>query len=127
LLGARGHLVGSGANRGIVNALVFAALENFGARIGVQPTVPAFPMTWSPVHCLEELFEPRAFAARDGRVVGLGHQPTRQRYSARCGDRVIAGMAVPHEEVATLTRRLPGVEIAFIYRIPPAALRALAA
>ena len=48
-----------------------------------------FPMTWSPIHCLEELFEPRAFAARDGHVVGLGHRPTEQYYRARCGDRVI--------------------------------------
>src|SRR5581483_6187007 len=152
VLSQRGHLVGSGANPGIVNALVFAALEKFAERIGVQPTVAAldlyavliteedttvasedaedtgiFSMTWSPIHCLEELFEPRAFAARAGHVVGLGHRPTERWYRARCGDRMITGMVVPHEEVATLAQRLPEVEIAFIYRIPPAARRALAA
>src|SRR5690606_1255949 len=80
------HLVGSGANPGIVNALVFSALDVFADRVGVVPTADAldlhavliteedttvdaeatlssdvFSMTWSPAHCLEELFEPRAF------------------------------------------------------------------
>lgn len=146
------HLVGSGANPGIVNALAFAAIEEFARRVGVAPTPDAlqlhailiteddttvardaphgddvFAMTWSPVHCLEELFEPRAFAARDGMVIGLGHAPTERRYRARCGDRFIAGMAVPHEETVTLSRLLSGVEIAFIYQIPLAARGALAA
>lgn len=150
-LGRRSHLVGSGANPGIVNALVFAAIEAFGDKVGVAPTVAAldlyavliteedttvehaepvsddvFPMTWSPAHCLEELFEPRAFAARAGRVVGLEHQPTARRYRVRCGHDLIDGMAVPHEEIATLARRLSDVEIGFVYRIPPAARRALA-
>lgn len=148
----RAHLVGSGANPGIVNALAFAALDEFASEVGVAPTPEAleldailiteddtttaldaprgdnvFAMTWSPAHCLEELFEPRAFAARDGAVFGLGHAPTERRYRARCGDRLIEGMAVPHEETVTLTRLLPGVEVAFIYQIPLAARRALAA
>jgi hypothetical protein len=146
------HLVGSGANPGIVNALAFTALAEFSNRVGVAPTVSAlelyallitehdttaeidgsygadvFPMTWSPIHCLEELFEPAAFAARDGRIVSLGHSPTARMYSARCGDEIIEGMAVPHEEIATLARRLPAIEIGFIYRLPAAARRALAA
>jgi homospermidine synthase len=145
------HLVGSGANPGIVNALAVTALDEFADRVGA-PTLAAldlyavliteddttvapgardasdvFPMTWSPIHCLEELFEPAAFAARDGRIVALGHRPTERWYRARCGDRVIDGMAVPHEEIATLARRLSTVEIGFIYRIPEAARRALAA
>jgi homospermidine synthase len=148
----RSHLVGSGANPGIVNALAFGAIEEFANRVGVAPTPEAlelhsiliteedtttsedveltddmFAMTWSPAHCLEELFEPRAFAARDGVVVGLGHAPTERRYHARCGDSFIDGMAVPHEEVVTLARLLPTVEIAFIYQIPLAARCALAA
>ncbi len=152
MLGTRSHLVGSGANPGIVNALVFAALEEFGRRVGVAPTPDAlelssvliteedttteadtslppdvFPMTWSPLHCLEELFEPAAFCARDGRVESLDHRPTAAWYRARCGDRVIEGMAVPHEEVATLAGKLRDVEIAFLYRVAPAALQALAA
>jgi len=146
------HLVGSGANPGIVNALVFTALDELASRAGVVATIDAldlyailvteedtteeqdashssdvFPMTWSPMHCLEELFEPAAFAARGGKVVALGHRPTERWYSARCGGRPIEGLAVPHEEIATLARRLPAVEIGFIYRIPPAARRALAA
>lgn len=146
------HLVGSGANPGIVNALVFTAMAEFASRVGVPPTAEGldlhavliteedttvdedashsrrvFPMTWSPVHCLEELFEPAAFAARDGTVVDLGHRPTDRWYHARCGGRLIEGMAVPHEEIATLARRLSTVEIGFIYRIPAAARRALAA
>ena len=152
VLTRRGHLVGSGCNPGIVNALVLAAIEAFGTEAGVAPTPEAlelrsvliteedttveqdaapdpdlFAMTWSPWHCLEELFEPRAFAARLGRVVGLGHAPTHGRYHARCGDRIIAGMAVPHEEIVTLAQRLPQVEIGFVYRLPPAARRALEA
>ncbi len=150
--GRQSHLVGSGANPGIVNALAFGAVEEFARRVGVAaavaalhlyavliteedttastdgvPSGDAFPMTWSPVHCLEELFEPRAFAAREGQIHGLGHTPTARWYEARCGDGLVAGMAVPHEEIATLARRLPSIEIGFIYRIPQAARDALAA
>lgn len=152
LLIRRSHLVGSGANPGIVNALVFAALDAFAEKLQVPATIEAldlhavfvteedttvdmdaevdtnvFPMTWSPEMCLEELYEPRAFAARGGKSVDLGHRPTEKRYRARCGDRDIVGLAVPHEETATLAMRMPGVEIAFLYRIPEAARRALAA
>ncbi len=150
-LGNRSHLVGSGANPGIVNALVFSALEEFAARAGTQATPEAlelhsvliteedttvehgppppanvFAMTWSPAHCLEELFEPRSFAARNGKVIGLDHAPTERWYRARCGDEIIEGMAVPHEEIATLARQLPSVEIGFIYRIPEVSRAALA-
>jgi hypothetical protein len=146
----RSHLVGSGANPGIVNALVFTALEAFAERAGVastaealdlhailiteddstverdsQPLPGVFPMTWSPAHCLEELFESRTFAVRRGEVVDLGHQPIERWYAARCGDRVIDGFVVPHEEVLTLAERFASVEIAFIYRMPPAARAAL--
>ncbi len=148
----RRHLVGSGANPGIVNALVFAAIEAFAERVGVEPTIEAldlhsilvteedtteepgvryeddvFPMTWSPLHCLEELFEPRAFAASQGAIVDLGHRPAERLYRVRCGDRMIDGMAVPHEETKTLAWQIAGVELAFIYRIPAAARRALTA
>jgi len=151
VLTRRGHLVGSGCNPGIVNALVFAALERFASATGVAPTADAlalhavliteedttveegvsnsadvFSMSWSPIHCLEELFEPGTFAARNGTVVSLGHQPTARWYHARCGDRTIEGMVVPHEEVATLARHFSTVEIGFIYRIPPAARQSLA-
>ena len=148
----RRHLVGSGANPGIVNALVFAAIEELANRVGVEPTIEAldlhsilvteedttrepgvgydddvFPMTWSPGHCLEELFEPRAFVARQGAIVDLAHRPTERTYRVRCGDRLIDGMVVPHEETKTLAWRLAGVEFAFVYRIPAAARHALEA
>lgn len=152
-LGRSSHLIGSGANPGIVNALVFAALHAFAEVVDVEPSTTAldlhsiliteedttsepagtryapgvFPMTWSPVHCLEELFETRTFAARSGVVVDLGHRPTSRLYRARCGDRVIEGMVVPHEETKTLAWRLPNLEIAFIYRIPEPSRLALAA
>ncbi|MGE0022046.1 MAG: hypothetical protein AB7S70_00250 [Hyphomicrobium sp.] len=152
LLERQSHLIGSGANPGIVNALAFTAMTEFASRVGVPATVAGldlhalliteedttvdedasrsmrvFPMTWSPLHCLEELFEPTAFAARDGKVVDLGHRPTDRWYRARCGDRPIEGMSVPHEEIATLARLFSTVEIGFLYRIPAAARRALAA
>jgi saccharopine dehydrogenase-like NADP-dependent oxidoreductase len=146
------YLVGSGANPGLVNALVFEALDAFASRVGVASSADAlelyailiteedttidldddgstdeFAMTWSPWHCLEELFEPAAFVASNGRVRRLGHEPAACEYAARCGDRVIEGLAVPHEEVVTLARRFPSVEIGFIYRLPPSARRALKA
>lgn len=147
----RGHLVGSGANPGIVNALVFEAMKELSRRCNVAPTLEdldayavliteedtthepgkvvdddVFPMTWSPLHCLEEIFEPRAFVARGGQIIGLDHRPDERLYRARCGDREIEAMAVPHEETVTLASRFPGVEIAFLYRLAPAAMRALA-
>jgi hypothetical protein len=143
-------LVGSGMNPGVVNALVLAGIEAFARRAGVAPTAEAlglhavlftevdgtieeggppagaFPMTWSPGLCLEELLQPETLAARDGRIVGLGHAPLEATYRARCGDRQIEGFVVPHEETLTLSRRLPGVELAFVYRLPPAARAAVA-
>ncbi|MCZ2152361.1 MAG: hypothetical protein LC114_00430 [Bryobacterales bacterium] len=152
ILKRQSHLIGSGANPGIVNALAFTALDEFASRAGVEPTIEdldlyailiteedttteqdaahsteIFPMSWSPTQCLEELFEPSAFIARNGKMAGLGHPPNELCYRARCGDRLIEGMAVPHEEIATLARYFPSLEIGFIYRIPAAARRALAA
>ena len=151
ILRSTSQLVGSGANPGIVNALAFEAVREFASAVGVNATASAldlyalfiteedttaelrrrlppevFPMTWSPRHCLEELFEPRAFAADRGDIVPLGHRPTERWYEARCGETEIEGMAVPHEEVVTLARRFPGLQIAFIYRLPEAARNALA-
>lgn len=145
------HLVGSGANPGIVNALVDRAITEFARRKNTDPSVEAlklrsilitekdttaeknadynntvFPMTWSPEHCLEELFEPRAFFAKSGKIYDLNHIPTQQTYRARCGNEMIEGMAVPHEETKTLARKYSNVEIAFLYEIPLAARQALA-
>ncbi len=144
------HLIGSGANPGIVNALTFAAMEAFAKKVDAPATATGldlqsifiteedstrepevtydgmvFPMTWSPLHCLEELFEPRSFVAYNKEVRDLGHAPTDKLYSVRCGDRIIKGFAVPHEETRTLAEKIPDVEIAFIYRVPESARRAL--
>src|SRR5690606_3269325 len=85
-----------------------------------------FPMTWSPHHCLEELFEPRSFTAINGNIKDLGHVPTAKTYRVRCGDKLIDGYAVPHEETRTLAEKIPDVEFAFVYRLPESARRALA-
>lgn len=145
------HLVGSGANPGIVNALAFAALKEFSQKVKVEPTVEAlgvhsilitevdtteeiepkttstdiFSMTWSPAHCLEELFEPRAFYIQQGEVCDLKHKPTDRYYRVRCGEEHILGMAVPHEETKTLARAFPDVDIAFVYCIPEKARKVL--
>ncbi|MGI5863955.1 MAG: saccharopine dehydrogenase NADP-binding domain-containing protein [Myxococcales bacterium] len=146
------HLVGSGMNPGVVNALVPAGLQAFAQRTKTAPTAEAldlyailvteedttvdadapeetdvFPMTWSPVQCLEELLLPETVVSREGELRGLGHPPHAATYRARCGDRQIEGMVVPHEEIVTLAKRYPSVEMAFIYRLPPAARRALGA
>lgn len=145
-------LIGSGMNPGVVNALVPAALQAFAQCTNTDPTPEAldiyailvteedttvdagapedtntFPMTWSPVQCLEELLMPDAVVARQGVIGGLGHPPYAAQYRARCGDRQIEGMVVPHEEIMTLAQRYRTVEMAFIYRLAPAARRALAA
>ncbi len=150
LLIHQSHLVGSGANPGLVNALTFAAIEKFAQKMGVDSTVSeldlhsifitevdttaesgvkygddVFPMTWSPSHCLEELFEPRAFLSRNGKAEALGHRPTEQKYRVRCGDHMINGWAVPHEETKTLARCFRDVDFAFVYQIPAAAESAL--
>src|SRR5690606_8432727 len=64
---------------------------------------------------------------RNGRSIDLGHRPIECWYQARCGDQLIEGMAVPHEETVTLARKFSNVEIAFIYRVPEAARVALGA
>jgi hypothetical protein len=148
-------LIGAGMNPGVVNALALCAIDRFAERVGVAPhriadglhavlltehdttrasdedvlhdgDAKTFALTWSPTHALEELLEDSAIAARGGSVFATDHAPTAQRYRARCGHRIIEGMLVPHEEVITLARRLPASEIAFVYRLPRAARRALA-
>lgn len=43
-LARRARLVGSGANPGLVNALVFVAVEELAARVGVQATMTALDL-----------------------------------------------------------------------------------
>lgn len=143
------YLVGSGMNPGIVNALALLGLEELSKRVGLPPDPEAlgleaiyvtesdttteigaagrdvFAMTWSPRQCLAELLEPRAFVVRKREIVELDHSPREARYRARCGDQLIEGMLVPHEEVVTLAERLPSIEVGFIYELPSAAQRIL--
>lgn len=137
-------LVGSGMNPGIVNVLAFRAAEALRrrARAAVEiermyvtevdtaePSVPvpegALPMTWSPDSCIDELSEPRSMYVDRGEVVVLDHRPTHARYRARCGHDHVAGYAVAHDELMTLSYRFPRAELAFIYQVMPAAMRAL--
>jgi saccharopine dehydrogenase-like NADP-dependent oxidoreductase len=137
-------LMGSGMNPGLISALVESGLRRFAARVHTEPTVKAldlyaialteqdtticdglppdvFPMTWSPQLCLDELFEPVTMMTVEGEPVELAHAPHEVLYRIRCGDRIIEGYMVPHDELVTLGHRFPEVELAFIYRLPPQA------
>lgn len=140
------HLIGSGMNPGLVNALALVGIGRFAEAAGVaadaldlcaititeedtttaRNPVIGFGSTWSPLGCIDELFEPEAmFMDADG-PRGLGHGPTEVVYQARCGNRQIEGFVVAHDELVTLGHRIPGVELAFVYRLPPAARAFLA-
>jgi hypothetical protein len=143
-IGDASHLIGAGMNPGVVNALVFAGLEEFARRIGTQPDLYAiyfteedttrrvgrdrddrFEITWSPHGALEELLEPHAMYMVDGQPVRCDHAPHTRLYAARCGRDEVAAMIVPHEEVVTIGTRFPTVECAFFYAIPETAAAAL--
>lgn len=143
------HLIGSGMNPGVVNALVLAGLDELARRAGTAPTVAAlevyaihvteedttapadhvrddvFAMSWSPQHALDEILEPEAMCMARGGLARLGHRSHDRTYLARCGDREVEAMIVPHEEVVTIGTRFPSVESAFFYAIPQAARAAL--
>lgn len=145
LLEAGSHLVGSGMNPGLVSALVHSGLRRFAELADAEaPTaealdlyaialteedtthgahVPpdAFAMTWSPRFCLDELYEPTAMMISHGVTVELDHPPHAALYRARCGDRLVDGHMVPHDELVTLGDVHPGVELAYFYRLPPQA------
>jgi homospermidine synthase len=144
-VGDASHLIGTGMNPGVVNALVFAGLaelarrgvpeadlyaiyiteEDTTARAGGDLEDDVFPMSWSPRHALQELLEPHAMYVTHGELARCAHRPHERHYAVRCGPGEIAAMVVPHEEVVTLGARFPTVERAFCYAIPPAAAAAL--
>jgi hypothetical protein len=147
------YLLGSGMNPGIVNALVAAAIDRLAAESGAPAAaleiaavlftevdttretggakVPpgVFPSTWHPGHCLGEVLRPSTAAVymAAGRARPVEHSPHQALYRVRCGEGEIDGMLVPHEEVWTIGARYPAAEVAFLYRLPEAALAALAA
>jgi saccharopine dehydrogenase-like NADP-dependent oxidoreductase len=137
-------LMCSGMNPGLISALVETGLQRFARRVHTEASVSAldiyaialtehdtttcddlpsdvFPMTWSPQLCLDELFEPVSMMTVEGEPVELTHAPHEALYRVRCGDRIIEGYMVPHDELVTLGHRFPEVELAFIYRLPPQA------
>lgn len=134
------HLIGAGMNPGIVNALAVVGVDELARRSRIpvreldlyaihvteQDTTAAvdtldhdaFPMSWSPRHALDELLEPQAMYIGRGRLARLPHRPHDTLYAARCGDREIQAMIVPHEELVSIGSRFPDVESAFFYAIP---------
>ena len=151
-VGGLSHLIGAGMNPGVVNALAFAGIDALAARAGVAPeaiiddlyalhvteedttalvdgerieAAEGFAMSWSPLHALEEILEPHAMYVTRGELARLDHRPHDRVYGLRCGDREIAAMIVPHEELVTLGHRFGHVECAFAYAIPEAAFEAL--
>lgn len=151
------HLVCMGMNPGLVNLLVAAGLRELGVRSGRAPSLAAldvhsivfteidettvvdqrvgehsnaklsFPSTWCPEGCLDEVLERYAMINQGGELTRLDHAPHQARYRARCGADEIIGHLVPHEELVSLGAMYPGIELAYLYRMPPAAEAALAA
>ncbi len=147
------HLVCMGMNPGLVNLLAGAGLLELAERSGrpasldaldvhaivfteIDETTVAAPATtdelvfassWSPDGCLDEVLEPHAMINVAGELTRLDHAPHRASYRARCGAEQIVGHLVPHEELVSLGAMYPTVELAYVYRMPPAAEAALAA
>jgi homospermidine synthase len=145
------HLLCMGMNPGLINLLVARGLEELAARSGRAPSLAAldlftvlfteldattstsplpeatFCSTWCPDGCLSELLEPTAMLTADGETVSLDHAPHRAFYEARCGAEQILGHIVPHEELVSLAAMYPTIDLAFVYRMSPAAEAALAA
>jgi homospermidine synthase len=149
------HLVCMGMNPGLVNLLAAAGLRELARRSGrppslaeldihaivfteidetqVEPTVAGassdgvFASSWCPEGCLDEVLEPSAMINVAGEITSLDHAPHRGLYRARCGAEEIVGHLVPHEELVSLAAMYPTVELAYVYRMPPAAEAALAA
>ena len=151
------HLVCMGMNPGLVNLLAGAGLEELARRSGRAASLDAlevhaivfteldqttvagedpspgkdparsFPSTWCPEGCLDEVLEAYAMINVGGELTRLDHAPHRARYRARCGDQEIIGHLVPHEELVSLGAMYPLIELAYVYRMPPAAEAALAA
>ncbi|KIG18843.1 Homospermidine synthase-like protein [Enhygromyxa salina] len=147
------HLLCMGMNPGLINLLVARGLNELAALSGrppslneldlhtllfteidatttskaLEPASERFPCTWSPGGCLEELLEPEAMITASGELEILSHAPHRALYEARCGDELIRGHLVPHEELVSLGAMYPSVDLAYCYRLPPASEASLAA
>jgi homospermidine synthase len=146
------HLLCMGMNPGLVNLLVARGLQELASRSGRAPSLAAlelsavlfteldetttardelpsatFCSTWSPEGCLSEMLEPTAMLTLAGEITDLDHAPHRALYEARCGHELIRGHIVPHEEIVSLTTMYPTIDLAYVYRLAPAAAAVLAA
>jgi hypothetical protein len=110
-----------------LHTLLFTEIDTTTTRDALDPASDRFPCTWSPGGCLEELLEPEAMITASGELEVLSHAPHRALYEARCGDELIRGHLVPHEELVSLGAMYPSVDLAYCYRLPPASEAALAA
>ena len=145
------HLLCMGMNPGLVNLLVARGLAELAQRSGRAPSLAAldlcavlfteldqtttrtalpdatFCSTWCPEGCLSEMLEPTAMLTVEGETASLDHAPHRALYEARCGSELIRGHIVPHEELVSLAAMYPTIDLAYVYRLAPAAEAALAA
>jgi homospermidine synthase len=147
------HLLCMGMNPGLVNLLVARGLQELASRSGRAPSLAAlelsavlfteldeqttiardelpnatFCSTWCPEGCLSEMLEPTAMLTLAGETASLDHAPHRALYEARCGPELIRGHIVPHEELVSLATMYPTIDLAYVYRLAPAAAAALAA
>lgn len=138
------HVLATGMNPGCVNALVDTAMRELVARTGVADKAAldigaihvterdttdcdvdgdGFASSWSPVHCQAELLAACAPWVDRGEPRSADHEPWQSRYRVRCGDAIIEGNVVPHDEIVTLSWRYPEVELAYIVELPPRARR----
>ncbi len=146
------HLICMGMNPGLVNLLVARGISELAERSGRAPSLAAlelsgvlfteldettladarlpeatFCSTWCPDGCLSEMLEPSAMLTVAGEIASFDHPPHRALYEARCGESVIHGHIVPHEELVSLAAMYPTIDLAYVYRLAPAAEAALAA
>lgn len=147
------HLLCMGMNPGLINLLVERGITELAQRSGRPPSLEAlelaavlfteldqtttttpldapserFISTWSPSGCLDEVLEPTAMMIVCGDTAELDHPPHTAVYEARCGDELICGHIVPHEELVSLALMYPTLDLAYVYRMSPPAEAALAA
>jgi homospermidine synthase len=132
------HVLAAGMNPGCVNALVDTAARELAVRTGrdvaslgiaaiyvtehdttdCDDDADGLATSWSPACCRMELLTPRAAWVDRGRVRATDHAPWQAQYRVRCGDAIIDGHLVPHDEVVTLSWRWPDVELAYLVRLP---------
>ncbi len=132
------HVLCAGMNPGLIELVALEAVERFCADADSVHVAqshgeidcvlltehdashgPEDGHTWSPHHCDLEVREPVAGWALNGTPVWQTHAVIGESYRARCGALEIDGWLVPHDEVITLSQRLPGIAVAYLYQLSP--------